>query len=76
MFVALFAFGCKESENTNTYIKTERGLVPYSRGYCILGMLTNNNSLNILDENSNPITCSGYISLTMKQKNKWMIDNE
>jgi len=74
IFITLFVSSCKEREHT--YIKTDRGLMSYSRGYCTLGMLTNNDGLNILDENSNPIVCYGYITLTTKQKNKWVIDND
>lgn len=50
-----------------SYIKTERGLLASGHGYCVLGMLTNNSGDNILNEESEPITCSGYIKLTTKQ---------
>ena len=68
--VALFMIsitGCDRSPNKRQYIKTERGLIIYARGYCELGLLISNESINILDENGNPITCSGYISLTDKE---------
>lgn len=46
------------------YIQTDRGLMPYSRGYCELGILVSNDMHNIYDENSKPISCSGYVMLT------------
>jgi hypothetical protein len=60
--------GCESEPRKITYIKTERGLMHYSAGYCELGMLTNNDRYNILDENSKPITCDGYIELTDAEK--------
>jgi hypothetical protein len=58
----LFLAGCEPTKST--YIKTERGLISFDHGYCVLGMLVNNDRDNILDEQSKPITCSGYIKLT------------
>jgi len=39
----------------------------FQRGYCELGMLVNNDIQNILNENNEPITCTGYIKLTEDQ---------
>lgn len=47
----------------------------YEAGYCELGMLTNNDRDNILDENSKPITCDGYIMLTDAEKREWQKAN-
>lgn len=69
---ALFIAGCKEAKNT--YIKTDRGLVPYSYGYCELGMLLNNDMINILDEDSNPMTCNGYVNLTREEHKNYTIN--
>ncbi len=56
------------------YIKTERGLIRSAAAYCELGMLLNNDRINILDESSTPITCSGYIYLTKEEIKAAMIE--
>ena len=67
--VLLCVSGCDlaVAQRPYTYIKTERGLMHYGSGYCELGMLVNNGRFNIYDEKSTPITCSGYIQLTVQQ---------
>lgn len=67
IILSLILFGCGE-DRKYTYIETERGIVSYSVGYCTLGMLTNNDRDNIYDENNKPITCTGYIELTKKER--------
>jgi len=60
-----FLVGCGDNKpSKHKYIKTEKGLFSYAHGYCKLGMLVNNDHINIRDENDKPITCSGYIRLT------------
>jgi hypothetical protein len=61
--------GC--NQNQTTYIKTERGLLSYTEGYCTLGMLTNNDRVNILNEDSKPIKCTGLIKLNKKEYDEW-----
>ena len=67
---ALLVSACGE-ERTSRYIETERGLMGFGGGWCTLGMLTNNDRVNILDEEKMPITCDGYIDLTEAQKKEY-----
>ena len=69
IFSILLIAACNEP--TSTFIITDRGLLNYNSGYCILGMLTNNDRDNIYDENNKPITCDGYIKLTKKEKENY-----
>lgn len=62
ILIGLLAAGCGESKTI--YVDTERGLIKYYFAHCHLGMLTNNDGDNILDENSKPITCTGVVELT------------
>lgn len=64
--VALSLIGCKA-----TYIKTERGLISYHVANCLAGMLMNNDYVNMLDENRNPLTCDGYIELTAAERKEY-----
>lgn len=64
----IFIFGCED--NKRKYIETDRGFISYSRAYCDLGMLLNNDGKNIMDEKLKPITCSGYVYLTKEEINK------
>lgn len=65
VFLLSFLFQAieKRPSKGEKYIETERGIISYAYGYCELGMLINNYGDNILDENSKPITCSGYVWL-------------
>jgi len=65
--VLIMLTGCDRKPRKYTFVKTERGLIRFGIGYCNLGMLLNDEMINILDENSKPITCSGYIKLTQKE---------
>lgn len=67
----LLVSACEDGELMTTYIKTDRGLMSFASGYCVLGMLTNNDRVNILDEDRIPITCAGYVNLTRAQKNEY-----
>jgi len=71
VLLLMFLVGCSIPEQKRQYIKTERGLMAFTFGYCTLGMLTNNSHDNILDENRNPITCTGYVKLTAKELAQW-----
>lgn len=71
ILLVMFSVGCEHKQRTSKYIITERGLLSYGSGYCFLGMLTNNDGDNILNEDSNPITCSGYVRLTKKEFNEY-----
>jgi len=62
--------GC-EADLKSRYIVSERGLLKYNYGYCVLGVLTNNSMVNIYDENKKPIKCSGYIDLTKAEKENY-----
>lgn len=65
---AMLCAGCDDAPpKVRKYIETPRGLIKYSAAYCELGMLVNNDRVNIRDENDKPITCSGYIKLTDDQ---------
>ncbi len=75
ILMALFLFGCDREPRKITYIETERGIVSYGSGNCELGLLLNNQMQNILDENSNPITCSGYIKLTWEEAEDYRKNN-
>lgn len=66
LIVMALVSGCNERKYQ--YIKTDRGLLGYSIGYCALGMLTNNDGNNIYDENNNPITCDGYVYLSEAER--------
>lgn len=58
-------------ETKPTYIETNRGLTAAGTMHCLLGLLVTSDGRNILDENSKPITCSGYVKLTKAEAAKW-----
>ncbi len=62
--IAMMIYVAPKRTHISTYIETERGLVSFAIATCVLGMLTNADGVNILDENSKPITCTGYVKLT------------
>ena len=59
--------GCEVEPRKYKYIETERGLLSFGKGYCHLGMLTNNQGGNIYNEENKPITCTGYVYLTRQE---------
>lgn len=63
----LLVAGCDRPPRKSIYIETEKGLVSFSHGYCVLGMLVNNDRVNIRDENNKPITCVGRVRLTKEE---------
>lgn len=65
-FVMIFRT-MEKREYTFQYVETPRGIVRYGPFRCSLGLLTNRERINVLDENRNPITCSGYIEITQAQ---------
>lgn len=71
----IFVLLCACGEVEWRYVKTKKGLVRAGEFYCVLGMLVNNERENVLDEDSRPITCDGYISLTHKKKREWDLNN-
>lgn len=58
---SLIYISCFEREGQ--YIKTDRGYLSFSYGYCHLGLLLNNNHENILDEERKPVSCYGYVTM-------------
>lgn len=68
--VIMAIVGCDFSSRQYKFIETNRGLYPTERGYCVIGMLTSNNGMNIVDEDSKPITCTKTISLTLDEAHK------
>ena len=70
LFVAMAAL-CACKERGDKYVITDKGLVSYMRAYCELGMLMSSDMINIVDENSDPITCSGYVRLTKEAYKNW-----
>lgn len=67
----LLVAGCERKPRTTTYIETEKGLVYWGHGYCVLGMLVNNDRVNIRDEDNKPITCTGKVDLTKAEFNNF-----
>lgn len=63
--------GCKKKIRKYTYVETDRGLISVHAAYCDLGMLLNHDRHNILDENSKPMTCKGYIDLTPDESDSY-----
>lgn len=59
--------GCDMPSVKSTYIKTEVGLIPYARAYCEGGLVFNNEMINLYNAAGEPITCTGYISLTQEE---------
>ena len=60
-------FGCSNEEWTYQYIKTDLGYVSFQSANCKLGLLFNNDFDNMLDKDSNPIRCEGYVYLNKRQ---------
>ena len=63
--------GCSESK---LYIITDGGLTHHWRASCVAGMLISNDGLNIVNTDSVPITCNGYIKLTDTQHDDYLND--
>jgi len=59
--------GCEVGPHKHSYVATERGLISFDHAYCELGLLLNNDRYNILDEDSKPVTCTGYVTLTEEE---------
>lgn len=74
---AFLITGCHKSQPPKLkYIKTPQGVISYAYGYCQLGMLVTNDSVNIYDADNKPITCSGYVYLTREQAENYSNEGE
>jgi len=55
------------STNNNHYIKTENGLLSKDFGWCVNGLLYNNQWLQVFNDDLDQMRCGGYVSLTLEE---------
>ncbi len=61
---ALYLPDIEFEETRYKYVDTANGILPYSKGYCMLGVTTNNSYVAFTGINGKPIPCFGYLDLT------------
>ena len=68
----VFVIGVNAYDFTYKYPVTGRGLITPGIALCEVGLLLNREGDNILDEEGEPVTCSGYVRLTAAEAAEWV----
>ena len=72
IMVAAILSGCDEPKKL--YVITDGGLTHHWRASCVAGMLISSEGWNIVNADSVPITCNGYIKLTDSERAEYLND--